>query len=160
MIYLGLGSNMGERECYLRQAVSILAAHPDIQVIKKSAIYETEPFGYIDQAAFLNAVIAIESNLSPAELLRVCLETESCLGRVRNARWGPRTIDIDILLFHDQLIDTDTLKVPHPYMHLRPFVLIPLRDLTGDDIVLHGLTTGELLATCEPSSVTFYQSFD
>lgn len=160
MIYLGLGSNMGERESYLRQAVNILGAHPDIQIIKKSAIYETEPFGYTDQAEFLNAVIAIESNLAPADLLKACLEIESYLGRVRNVCWGPRTIDIDILLFHDQLIHTEVLTVPHPFMHLRPFVLIPLRDLTGNDIVLHGLTAGELLTTCEPSAVRYYQSFD
>jgi 2-amino-4-hydroxy-6-hydroxymethyldihydropteridine diphosphokinase len=160
MIYLGLGSNMGEREQYLRQAVNTLGAHPDIRIIQKSAIYETEPFGYTDQAAFLNAVIAIETNLTPAALLKLCLETESSLGRVRDVRWGPRTIDIDILLFHNQLIHTEALTVPHPYLQFRPFVLIPLRDLTGDGIILHGLTAGELLTACEASAVTYYQSFD
>jgi 2-amino-4-hydroxy-6-hydroxymethyldihydropteridine diphosphokinase len=151
---------MGDRERYLRQAVDLLDTHPDIRISRKSAIYETEPFGYTEQAAFLNAVIAVETNLSPTELLNTCLDIESQLGRVRTICWGPRTIDIDILLIHNQLINTATLQVPHPYLHIRPFVLIPLRDLTGDDIVLNGLTAGELLAACEPSAVTFYQSFD
>lgn len=160
MIYLGLGSNLGDRESFLRQAVALLQAHPDIHIVKKSAIYETEPFGYIDQENFLNAVIGIESSLSPLELLQVCLETEKQLGRVREQRWGPRTIDIDILLFDDQQICHEQLTVPHPFLRIRPFVLIPLRDLTLDEIILDGLTVNDLLETCESGVVRYYQSFD
>lgn len=160
MIYLGLGANMGDREWYLRQAVRLLGGHPGISIVNQSAIYETEPFGYTEQAAFLNAVIAIEAALTPFELLKVCLETERRLGRVRDVRWGPRTIDIDILLFHDQTINEPSLTIPHPYLCLRPFVLIPLRDLTGSGIVVNGLTADDLLAACEPAAVTYYQNFD
>lgn len=160
MIYLGLGSNIGDREGFLRQAAALLHAHPAIQVMGKSAIYETEPFGYADQANFLNAVLAVEASLSPLELLQVCLETEKQLGRIRDQRWGPRTIDIDILLFHDRQICLEQLTVPHPFLRVRPFVLIPLRDLTLDEIILDGCTADDLLAACEPAVVTYYQKFD
>ena len=159
MIYLGLGSNIGERKSYLQQAVTLLTHHSDITLVQTSAIYETPPFGYTDQPAFLNVVISIESALSPSELLVECLRVESILGRVRDIRWGPRTIDIDILLYHDLKIQTESLKIPHPYLHLRPFVLVPLSDLTRESEVYQGKTASELLAACEPTTITVYGKF-
>lgn len=159
MIYLGLGSNIGERVSYLQQAVKLLTRHPDITLVQTSAIYETAPFGYTDQPAFLNAVISIESTLSPNELLVECLQVESILGRVRDIHWGPRTIDIDILLYHDLTIQTEWLRIPHPYFHLRPFVLVPLSDLSRGSRVYLGKTASELLAACEPTTIKIYGTF-
>lgn len=160
MIYLGLGSNMGDREQYLRQAVNHLDAHSAINVVCTSAIYETSPLGYVEQAAFLNAVVGIETTLSPYELLEECLRIESLLDRIRVIRWGPRTIDIDILLFHDVTLANETLTIPHPFMHVRPFVLWPLRDLTGDKAIYQGKTASELLSACDHEEVTFFKKFD
>ncbi|MDU4959924.1 MAG: 2-amino-4-hydroxy-6-hydroxymethyldihydropteridine diphosphokinase [Sporomusaceae bacterium] len=160
MIYLGLGSNIGDREAYLRRAVCLLRTCPGIRVSACSSIYETEPFGYTDQAAFLNAVAAVETELTPRQLLTACLETERRLGRKRSLRWGPRTIDIDILLFDELTVCEPDLVIPHSYLHLRPFVLVPLAELTGDLPVLNGLTAAALLAQCEPAAVRFYQRFD
>lgn len=160
MIYLGLGSNLGERERNLRQAVQMLDEHPDIKVCGTSSIYETAPVGVTDQPQFLNAVVAVESKLSASELLTECLRIEYLLGRVRTARWGPRTIDIDILLYNDLTIENNTLTIPHPYMHVRPFVLAPLSDLTGEQKIYKEMTAGELLAACDQADVRLYKKFD
>ena len=160
MIYLGLGSNLGDREQYLHQAVAKLAAHPDIKLRKLSAIYETLPFGYTDHPAFLNAVAAVETTLSPHELLSVCLGIESSLGRIRELKWGPRLIDIDILLFDDVELATEQLTLPHPYLHLRSFVLVPLRELTGSAAIYQGKSADQLLADCNQNGVTLYSTFN
>lgn len=127
--YLSLGSNIDDRFNYLGQAVKKLNDREHTQVIKASSIYETDPVGYTDQACFLNMVIKIKTNLSPFELLAHCLFIEEQLGRKRIIRWGPRTIDLDILLYNQENIKTNTLSIPHPRMYERPFVLIPLAEI-------------------------------
>lgn len=124
--YIGLGSNMGDRESYLQQAVERLNEHPQIQVIASSSIYETEPVGYADQASFLNKVISVCTSLTSHELLYFMLHVEAELGRVRDIRFGPRTVDLDLLLYGDQQMNTTDLILPHPRMEERAFVLIPL----------------------------------
>jgi 2-amino-4-hydroxy-6-hydroxymethyldihydropteridine diphosphokinase len=145
MILIGLGSNMGNRENNIKIAIYELHRHTDISVDKISSLYETKPVGMVDQPNFLNAVISIETILKPRDLLKVCLHIECQMGRVRNQRWGPRNIDIDILVYHNLLIQDEVLQIPHPRLHKRSFVLIPLQEI-ADGISIHqGLTPGELL---------------
>ena len=127
-IYLSLGSNIGDREGNLRQAVERLASN-DVHVLHVSRIYETEPVDYKDQAWFLNQVVEAETALFPLQLLTRIGRVERELGRVRTRRNGPRTIDIDILLYGAAKVETARLKIPHPRMAERRFVLAPLADL-------------------------------
>lgn len=131
MAYLGLGSNVGDREEYVEQAVFLLEKNPNIEVAKRSTNYETEPEGGGTQPPFINAALEIKTKLSPHKLLEVCQEIETTLGREREIEWGPRTIDIDILLYKGEIISDDKLQVPHPLMHERLFVLRPLRDIAS-----------------------------
>lgn len=132
--YLGLGSNMGDRAHQLQQAIQIIDRFQHIDVASVSPIYETEPVGYTDQPQFLNLCIEIETTLNPQELLKRCLETEEALHRVRKIRWGPRTLDVDILLYGNEIIEEDNLIIPHPRMTERAFVLIPLNDIASKHI--------------------------
>ncbi|MVP02212.1 2-amino-4-hydroxy-6-hydroxymethyldihydropteridine diphosphokinase [Paenibacillus lutrae] len=127
--YIALGSNLGDREQYLADALRQLDAHPDIYVAACSHIYETDPVGYVDQDAFLNMAAAVKTSLTPQELLAVMQQTEQLLGRVRDIRWGPRTIDLDLLLYGEQEVRLPDLIVPHPRMQERAFVLVPLADI-------------------------------
>ncbi|MBC1533403.1 2-amino-4-hydroxy-6-hydroxymethyldihydropteridine diphosphokinase [Listeria seeligeri] len=130
--FLSIGTNMGERLDNLNSAVSGLAAVEQIKIINVSSVYETDAVGYEDQAAFLNIVVEIETSFAPVELLDFCLALELELGRVRLFKWGPRLIDIDILLYEDVKLDTEKLKIPHPYMKERAFVMIPLIEISPD----------------------------
>ncbi|MDQ7157332.1 2-amino-4-hydroxy-6-hydroxymethyldihydropteridine diphosphokinase [Staphylococcus warneri] len=132
--YLGLGSNIGDRAHQLQQAIRIIDQYQYIDVTSISPIYETEPVGYTDQPQFLNLCIEIETTLNPQELLKRCLETEETLHRVRKIRWGPRTLDVDILLYGNEIIEEDNLIIPHPRMTERAFVLIPLNDIASKHI--------------------------
>lgn len=132
--YLGLGSNMGDRAHQLQQAIQIIDRFQHIDVTSVSPIYETEPVGYTDQPQFLNLCIEIETTLKPQELLKRCLETEQALHRVRKIRWGPRTLDVDILLYGNEIIEEYNLIIPHPRMVERAFVLIPLNDIASKHI--------------------------
>lgn len=127
--YLALGSNLGDRFDNLKQAIRALANEKDIYVVNTSSIYETEPVGYVDQEPFLNMVIQVETGLSPIELLKLSLKIENDLGRIREIKWGPRTLDLDILMYNQENIETEELIVPHPRMHQRAFVLIPLLEI-------------------------------
>jgi 2-amino-4-hydroxy-6-hydroxymethyldihydropteridine diphosphokinase len=146
-IYLSLGSNVGDRAKNLRQAISALPA-AGVQVRRISSIYETEPVDYLDQSWFLNCVVEGETTLSPIPLLRALRDIESRMGSKKLIPKGPRLIDIDILLYGDKTIDTPELRVPHPRMHLRRFVLVPLAEIAPD---LHHpswpATAQQLLAT-------------
>ncbi|MFS1510818.1 2-amino-4-hydroxy-6-hydroxymethyldihydropteridine diphosphokinase [Chengkuizengella sp. SCS-71B] len=126
--YIGLGSNIGERETYLKDAVQQLNKSP-IKVIGCSNIYETDPVGYTDQNAFLNMVVLVTTTFSPKQLLNQLTVIEKSLLRQRVIHWGPRTIDLDLLLYDNVQINTDQLIVPHPRMNERLFVLIPLLDV-------------------------------
>jgi 2-amino-4-hydroxy-6-hydroxymethyldihydropteridine diphosphokinase len=127
-VYLSLGSNVGNRQANLRAALDRLAA-PDLQVTRVSPIYETEPVDYTEQEWFLNLVAEAETDLSPIDLLSRTRQIENALGRQRTIPKGPRTLDIDILLYGSIVVHTPTLEIPHPRMHDRRFVLAPLADL-------------------------------
>jgi 2-amino-4-hydroxy-6-hydroxymethyldihydropteridine diphosphokinase len=128
--YVGLGANLGPKEVTLLRAVDLLAAEPGIQVLELSQLRETEPVGEIDQPQFLNGAVALETTLEARELLDALLRIEQELGRVRDGeRWGPRTIDLDLLLYGDAVVDEPGLRVPHPHLHERRFALEPLAEL-------------------------------
>lgn len=124
---LGLGSNLGDRRRHLRDAI---AAIPDVVAV--SRVYETAPVGGPDQGAYLNVVVRLETECSPRELLEICREREAEARRVRTVRWGPRTLDVDVLWVDGQTVDEPDLVVPHPRMFERAFVLMPLRDVAAD----------------------------
>jgi 2-amino-4-hydroxy-6-hydroxymethyldihydropteridine diphosphokinase len=132
--YLALGSNLGDRLDHLRSAVRLLSEADGIEVVRSSRVYETEPVGP-PQPAYLNAVVEVRTDLEPAELLAAARAVEEALERVRGERWGPRTIDVDILTFDEVTIDEPELVVPHPRMHERGFVLVPLGELEADPML-------------------------
>lgn len=150
--YLSLGSNLGNRKQYIESAVNKLNENENITVKKVSSIYETEPVGFTKQNKFLNIVVEIETSLEPLELLRQCQKIENDLGRVRIIRWGPRTIDIDIIIYEDYIIESNTLTIPHPRMKEREFVLIPLNEIASDINIL-GIGIGELIKKINTESV-------
>ncbi|WP_226038337.1 2-amino-4-hydroxy-6-hydroxymethyldihydropteridine diphosphokinase [Aquibacillus saliphilus] len=127
--YIALGSNIQPRHSFLLNAISQIDNHDEIKVTSKSQIYETEPVGLKEQENFLNMVVEVSTSLKPLQLLGYCQGIEKELGRKREIRWGPRTIDLDILLYNQENIKTEQLIVPHPRMHERAFVLIPLKDI-------------------------------
>lgn len=132
--YLGLGSNLGNREAFLTQATDCLAECHQIKILKSSSIYETDPVGFKDQSDFLNKVIKIETTLNPQQLLETCLQIEKKLGRVRSTRLRnrPRSIDIDILMYENMSLKSPKLILPHPHMHERAFVMIPLLEISPE----------------------------
>jgi len=127
--YVGLGANLGPREVTLLRAVDLLAAADGVEVVAVSQLRETEPVGVVDQPPFLNGAVAIETSLAARELLDVLLETQRELGRVRGERWGPRTVDLDLLVYGEETLDEPGLRVPHPRLAERRFALEPLADL-------------------------------
>jgi len=129
--YIGLGSNVGDKLGNCRKAIALLAERTGL-VKRCSSFYRTEAVGYTDQDEFINAVVAIETEMTAQELLIACHAIESDLGRSRTVRWGPRTIDLDILLFGDQVIRTPELSVPHPPLESRAFVLVPLCEIASE----------------------------
>jgi 2-amino-4-hydroxy-6-hydroxymethyldihydropteridine diphosphokinase len=127
--YIGIGSNLGDRLSYLQLAVDELASADGVSVVDVSPVYETAPVGGPEQPDYLNAVVAVDTTLTAHELLRVAQAVETEAERVRSVRWGPRTLDVDVLLVGDERIDTPDLVVPHPRMAERAFVVVPLADL-------------------------------
>ncbi len=127
--YLGLGTNLGDREGNLRQALKELDALPTMERDRTSSIYETAPVGVTEQPDFLNLVVSVRTRLSPHELLDVLQGVENKMGRVRTVRWGPRVIDLDLLLYGELVVETPELTVPHPRLQERSFVLMPLAEI-------------------------------
>jgi 2-amino-4-hydroxy-6-hydroxymethyldihydropteridine diphosphokinase len=127
--YVGLGANLGPREVTLLRAADLLAAADGVEVVAVSQLRETEPVGLVEQPPFLNGAVAIDTSLPPRALLDLLLEIERSLGRVRAERWGPRTIDLDLLAYGDERVDEEGLHVPHPRLHERRFALEPLAEL-------------------------------
>ncbi|MEH7418127.1 2-amino-4-hydroxy-6-hydroxymethyldihydropteridine diphosphokinase [Neobacillus drentensis] len=127
--FIALGSNIGNRYDNIVNAINYLKSDPAIQLVKLSSIYETDPVGYEDQDLFLNMAVKVQTSLSAMELLELCLKIELELGRKREIRWGPRTIDLDILTFNQENIETEKLIIPHPRILERAFVLVPLVEI-------------------------------
>lgn len=134
-VYIGLGSNIEDREQHLRQAIALLRQLERVWDLRCSPVYETAPMDFLDQEPFLNMVVEVRTDLPPEELLRELQRIETELGRVRNIRYGPRTIDMDILLYGPAQIHSPDLQIPHPRMMERLFVLIPLADLYEEDLL-------------------------
>lgn len=145
--YIALGANLGDREGTLKEALNRLDHYDGIEVVRCSNVYETEPVGYLDQPQFLNMAAALRTTLAPENLLHVMLDIEAQLGRVRDIRYGPRTVDLDLLWVEGQSYDTADLTLPHPRMLERAFVLFPLSDIVlpdEDSSGLRGIITAAL----------------
>ena len=147
-VYLSLGSNLGNRVKYLNDALSLIEKEIG-KIVKRSSLYETEPWGIRDQSMFINMTACVITNLSPALLLKTILEIEQKLGRIRNQKWHERIIDIDILFYNDVVINELELIIPHPYLHERKFVLDPLNEIASvfNHPVLQ-ITIKDLLLIC------------
>lgn len=154
-VYLGMGTNCGDRLANLLAAIAALA--PEVLVTRQSPVYSTPPWGYTDQPDFLNLVVEGTTTLTPQALLRTVKSLEKKIGRTATFRWGPREIDVDILLYNQTIVSAGELEIPHPRLHERAFVLVPLSDLTPN--LIHpklGKRVSELLAEIDKSGITPY----
>jgi 2-amino-4-hydroxy-6-hydroxymethyldihydropteridine diphosphokinase len=133
IIHIGIGSNLGSRQENCREAIRQLCDR-GVKVVKESTMIETEPWGVTDQPRFINSVVEAETDLTPERLFSVLKDIEAAMGRAEAVRWGPRLIDLDILLYDDLVIDSPGLKIPHPLMHERSFVLIPLAEIAPEKV--------------------------
>ncbi len=131
-VYIGFGSNIGDRLAHIQNAIHALSETEGITIQKISSVYKTDPVGYETQAQFLNGVVAIQTHLPPLSLLHTLKNIETAIGRQHRIRWGPREIDLDILIYGDLCLQTEKLVIPHPEMHLRRFVLAPLAEIAPD----------------------------
>jgi len=155
IVYLSLGTNMGNRAANLRQAVSLLP--PQMQVKAKSKVYETPPWGYTDQDDFLNQVVKTTTYVEPKPLLKHLKRLEIAMGREASFRHGPRLIDIDILFYDDETFESPALVIPHPHLHERGFVLLPLMDIAPD--LIHPVlnkSIRQMIAFCDTSGIKPY----
>ncbi len=151
--YIALGSNMGDRLEYLKQALAMLSAEKKISLQAVSAVYETAPVGGPEQGSYLNACSALVTDFTPVLLLHKLLETEELMGRVREERWGPRVIDLDLLIYNKVMMNTPFLELPHPRLVSRDFVLVPLADIAPDLLITgQGVTVREILEARKPAS--------
>ena len=154
-IYIALGTNLGDRIENLRAAIRSLPPH--FERVRPSRTFETPPWGFADQPAFLNMAVHARTSLSPAESLARLKQVEVELGREQTFRWGPRLIDLDILFYDDLVVDTPPLVIPHPRLHERAFVLVPLMDIAPD--LVHpafGKTVRQLLTAVNPSGIALF----
>ena len=151
-VFIGLGGNLGDPRAAMRAALAVLAGDPAIHLARVSSLYRTPPWGRLDQPDFLNAVAELRTTLPPRSLLRLCLSAEASLHRVRDERWGPRSIDLDILLYDDLDIDEEGLRVPHPRMLERAFVLVPLAEI-APDLVIGGRTATDHLSSLDRGGI-------
>ncbi|GGA53349.1 2-amino-4-hydroxy-6-hydroxymethyldihydropteridine diphosphokinase [Nitratireductor aestuarii] len=143
--YLGLGGNLGDPASTMSAALKLLGENTSISVEEVSSLYRTKPWGKVDQPDFLNCVASVRTSLSPHELLETCLSVEHQLKRERRERWGPRLIDIDVLVYGEEKVQTDDLEIPHPRIAERAFVLVPLLEI-APEITVDGKRGAELLA--------------
>lgn len=133
-VFIGLGSNLGDRECSIERAISLLKGTRGIELIRRASLYETEPVGLEDQPWFFNTAIEIRTKLSPQELLALLKDVERQLGRKTRQRWGPREIDLDLLLYGERVRDEPHLQIPHAQLHQRRFMLVPLAEIAPDAV--------------------------
>jgi 2-amino-4-hydroxy-6-hydroxymethyldihydropteridine diphosphokinase len=150
--YIALGSNLGDRRGHLEAAFAALAALPGTRLLARSAIFETPPFGPPGQQNYFNAVASLATTLSPLSLLDELLAIEQSRGRVRRERWGPRTLDLDLLLYGDAIIHETRLTLPHPEMLKRAFVLAPLHDL-APELIIAGRSIGQHLSSLDQAGI-------
>jgi 2-amino-4-hydroxy-6-hydroxymethyldihydropteridine diphosphokinase len=151
-VFLSLGGNLGDPRKSMASALRLLADDASVDVVAVSSLYRTPPWGKLDQPDFLNAAAELSTSLSPHDLLDLCLGTEKKLKRVREERWGPRLIDIDILVFGDRVIQETGLEVPHPRMLERAFVLAPLDEI-APNLSVDGKSVSERLATVDTAGI-------
>jgi 2-amino-4-hydroxy-6-hydroxymethyldihydropteridine diphosphokinase len=147
--FLGIGSNLGDRLGSLQAAVDRLASSEGVRVVASSRVYETDPVGGPEQAEFLNVAVEVDTDLTARELLTACLGVERDLGRIREMRWGPRTVDVDLLTYDRAVIDEPGLIVPHPRTHERSFALVPLLELEPDPVLAGGRRASEAMPAGE-----------
>ncbi|ACA20044.1 2-amino-4-hydroxy-6-hydroxymethyldihydropteridine pyrophosphokinase [Methylobacterium sp. 4-46] len=150
--YLGLGSNLGDKAAMLEAAIAGLDAAPGLRVTARSRFYRTPPWGDTDQDWFLNAAVAVATDLTPHALLDACLALEARLGRVRARRWGPRVIDIDVLHYAGAAVEDERLVLPHRFVRARAFVLVPLAEI-APDLVIGGETVTAALAKLDRTGI-------
>lgn len=152
--YISLGSNLGNRIGFLREALDRLGGSREVIIVKRSPVYETQPVGPQDQRWFLNLVIEVQTTLDPESLLDRLLAIEDQMGRKRDEHWGPRNIDLDILLYDDRVVNSDRLTIPHPRLHQRRFIVVPLSEIAPQ--ASHPIlrrTIGEILDGCRDAHV-------
>jgi 2-amino-4-hydroxy-6-hydroxymethyldihydropteridine diphosphokinase len=149
LAYVGIGANLGPREETLRRAVDLLARADGVEVVGVSELRETDPVGVVDQPPFLNGAVSVETTLSPRALLDLLLEVERSLGRVRGERWGPRVVDLDLLVYGIEVLDEPGLHVPHPRLHERRFALEPLAEMNPELEIPGRGTVSALLAALD-----------
>lgn len=130
--FIGIGSNLGNPAENCEEAIRLLNAEPEVEVAARSCLYESEPVGKTDQNWFINAAVSIKTSLTPEALLETILKIEKVFGRKRREKWGPRIIDLDLLVYEDRVINSNNLTLPHPEMAKRRFVLLPLSEFAGD----------------------------
>lgn len=149
---IALGSNLGDKTGNIDQAIELLGQGGDIRVVRRSRNFATDPWGKLDQDWFVNACIAVATKLSPRELLVRCKDIEGRMGRVATEKWGPRVIDLDLLIYRDSVLREPDLVLPHPHMGERAFVLAPLMDI-APHIIVQGKSVRELFGVVEKSGV-------
>lgn len=152
---IGLGTNLGDRPTNLQSALDQLAHHPSCELLARSSIYQSAPMGPQDQPDFLNMACQLQTSLQPLQLLELCKQLEADLGRLPGERWGPRLIDLDILLFGEQFLQQDELSIPHPGLSERAFVLLPLTELVpGWRVPGCNKTVQQLAASCSSDDIS------
>ena len=149
LAYVGIGANLGPREETLRRAVELLGRADGVEVVGVSELRETDPVGVVDQPPFLNGAVSVDTTLSPRALLDLLLEIERSLGRVRGERWGPRVVDLDLLVYGNEVVDEPGLHVPHPRLHERRFALEPLAEMNPELEIPGRGTVSALLAALD-----------
>jgi 2-amino-4-hydroxy-6-hydroxymethyldihydropteridine diphosphokinase len=147
---IGIGSNVGDKAGNIARAVDLLCADGAVQLVAMSRLYRSAPWGILEQDWFVNGAAAVATDVTPHELLRRCLEVEEVMGRVRSVKWGPRLVDVDVLTYRGETIDTPDLKVPHSFIEQRSFVLVPLLDIAANEIV-RGRRVRDLAAAIDTS---------
>lgn len=132
---IGIGSNVGDKARNVTRAIDLLCADGAVRLVAASRLYRSAPWGILDQDWFVNAAVSVSTELSPHDLLRCCLAVEVRMGRVRRQKWGPRLVDVDVLTYRGQAIEAPDLRLPHPFIEQRAFVLLPLLEIAPDEVV-------------------------